>query len=94
MSWSLKGDLLVARRFLLKAAESEECKWCRSHVLKVADSVSSLIYLASVSEELKTHPGVLRAMRTIGQTTEELRMVEFLTKISNSRIARFVFNVG
>ena len=62
--------------------------------MNVAESVGILIYLASISEELKTHPGVLRGMRTIGETVEDLRMVKILTKLSNSRIVRFLLNVG
>lgn len=70
-----------ALELLRSAADDQECGWCRSHILMVANDVEILYNLSLLSEKLRDHPIVLKALRQIGPKLEQYKFVKLINRL-------------
>ena len=70
-----------AHDLLIEAAKDQSCAWCRSHILMVANDVEILYNLALLSENLRTHPTVLKILREMGPKLEQYKFIKIINML-------------
>ena len=77
----MSEKIRLAAKLLDEAAREESCSWCRSHIEAVRDDAEILYQISILSENLRTHPKVLQALKSVGKKMDDMMILAAVSKI-------------